>query len=148
MERTFVMVKPDGVQRGLTGQVIARVSDKGYQLIGLKMLQITPQLAGRHYAEHEKRPFFQRLVEFITSGPVVAMVWQGPQAVSGIRSVIGKTDPQEALPGSIRGDWGVDIGHNVVHGSDSPESAEREIALFFQPEELVEYERTIEKWVW
>lgn len=148
MERTFVMVKPDGVQRGLVARVIAAIEGKGYKLVGIKILKLSPEMAARHYAEHVGKPFYDGLIRFITSGPVVAMVWQGPNVVNGVRTLMGATNPLEAQPGSLRGAYAVDIGYNVVHGSDSPESARREIELYFQPEELVEYNRDIEKWMW
>ncbi len=133
------MVKPDGVQRGFVGDVIGRLEKKGIQLVALKMMQLSPELAGRHYGEHEDKPFFSSLIDFITSGPVVAMVWEGDDVVSVTRSLIGATDPREALPGTIRGDLALFTGNNLVHGSDSPESAEREIALFFAEEEICRY---------
>jgi nucleoside-diphosphate kinase len=130
-QKTFVMVKPDGVRRGLVGEVVRRIETKGYSLAEMKMFTITRDLAERHYAEHEARPFFGELVSFITSGPVVAMVVEGPNAVVGLRQIMGATNPLEATPGSIRGDFATEIGENIVHGSDSPESAAREISLFF-----------------
>jgi nucleoside-diphosphate kinase len=131
IENTFVMVKPDGVARGLVGEVISRFERKGMTLESMRMLTITEDLAGRHYAEHTEKPFFGELVEFITSGPVVAMEWSGESAVAVSRTLIGGTNPAEAAPGTIRGDFGVVITHNLVHGSDSVESAERELAIFF-----------------
>lgn len=148
MERTFVMVKPDGVQRGLVGRVITAIEKKGYQLCGIKMLKLSLKTAAKHYAEHEGKPFYNALLEYITSSPVVAMVWQGPDVVRGVRNLIGATNPLEAAPGSLRGDYAVDIGHNLVHGSDSPEMAKREIALYFEPADLVAYERDAGKWIW
>lgn len=148
MERTFVMVKPDGVQRGLAGRIIASIEQKGYKLSGLKLLILTSEMAQRHYAEHLGKPFYEKLVEFITSGPVVAMVWEGPDAIKGCRTLIGATNPLEAQPGSLRGAFGLDISHNVIHGSDSTESASREIEIYFRPEELVNYNRDIQKWIW
>ncbi len=147
LERTFVMVKPDGVQRGLVGEVIARLERKGLRLVGLKMLLLSREMAEEHYAPHRGRPFFPGLIRFITSGPVVAMVWEGERAISVVRALMGATDPLTASPGSIRGDFGLTVGMNVVHGSDSAASAEREIALFFRPEELVSYTRDIERWL-
>lgn len=141
IERTFVMVKPDGVQRGLVAQVMGAIEDKGYKLVALKLLQLTPELAATHYAEHVGKAFYQDLLACITSGPVVAMVWEGNGAVKGIRTVMGATNPLEAAPGSIRGRFALDIGRNVVHGSDSPESAAREITLYFSPFELVTYKK-------
>lgn len=142
------MVKPDGVQRGLVGEVVARLERRGLKLVGLKLMKISPQLASRHYAEHEGKPFYPGLISFITSGPVAAMVWEGEKAISIIRTTMGATDPAAATPGTIRGDLAVDKGQNIVHGSDSPESAAREIGLFFRPEELVEYGRDMDVWVY
>ena len=131
IENTYVMVKPDGVARGLVGDVISRFERKGLTLESLSMLTISEEMAGRHYAEHTEKPFFGELVEFITSGPVVAMEWSGESAVSVSRILIGGTNPAEAAPGTIRGDFGIVITHNIVHGSDSVESAERELSIFF-----------------
>ena len=131
VENTFVMVKPDGVARGLVGGVISRFEDKGLELIQMRMLTIDAELAGRHYAEHTEKPFFGELVDFITSGPVVAMEWSGESAVSVARTLIGGTNPAEAAPGTIRGDLATVITHNIVHGSDSLESADRELGIFF-----------------
>jgi nucleoside-diphosphate kinase len=130
-EQTFIMVKPDGVRRRLVGEVIARIEAKGYSIESMKLFTIDEDLAKKHYAEHVERPFFGELVSFITSGPVVAMVVSGPGAVAGMRQLMGATDPLQAAPGSIRGDLASEIGENIVHGSDSPASAEREIGLFF-----------------
>jgi nucleoside-diphosphate kinase len=131
MERTFVMVKPDGVRRRLAGEVIKRIEAKGYSIVEMKLFTIDEDLAKRHYAEHTEKPFFGELVSFITSGPVVAMVVEGDDAVKGSRQIMGATNPLEAVPGSIRGDFASVITENIVHGSDSPESATREIGLFF-----------------
>ncbi len=148
-ERTFVMVKPDGVQRGLIGEVVSRFEDRGLKLVGAKFMQIDRPLAESHYAEHEDKPFFDDLVGFITSGPVFAMVLEGQDAVAQVRRMMGETDPAESPPGSIRGDYGLDLGRNVVHGSDTePGSAEREIDLFFDEDELVEWERIDETWLY
>jgi nucleoside-diphosphate kinase len=130
-QKTFVMVKPDGVRRRLVGEVIARLERKGYDIVEMRLFTIDEGLAGRHYAEHTEKPFFSDLVSFITSGPVVAMAVEGPEAVSGCRQVMGATNPLEAVPGSIRGDYATEITFNIVHGSDSPESATRELELFF-----------------
>lgn len=148
MERTFIMVKPDGVQRGLVGEIIARFEKRGYKLVGLKMFVISRELAETHYAEHRGKPFFEGLVRYITSGPVVAMVWEGKNVIAAAREMMGATDPQKALPGTIRGTYGVDVGRNVVHGSDSPASAVREIGLFFREDELVQYERQLDPWIY
>jgi len=131
VENTYVMVKPDGVARGLVGEVISRFESKGLALVQMRMLTIDAELAGRHYEEHTEKPFFGELVDFITSGPVVAMEWTGESAISVARTLMGGTNPAEAAPGTIRGDLATVITHNIVHGSDSPESAEREIAIFF-----------------
>lgn len=130
-QRTFIMVKPDGVRRRLTGEVISRIESKGYSIREMRLFTMDETLAKKHYAEHVERPFFADLVSFITSGPVVAMVVEGPDAVTGMRQIMGATNPLEATPGSIRGDFATEIGENIVHGSDSPESAEREVNLFF-----------------
>lgn len=148
MEKTFLMVKPDGVQRQLIGEIVARFERKGLQLAGAKLMTISKELAEQHYGEHKGKPFFDELVQFITSGPVFAMVWQGENAIEICRQMMGKTNPKEALPGTIRGDYGMVVGKNIIHGSDSPESAEREINLFFKEEELVTYNREIETWVY
>ncbi len=142
------MIKPDGVQRGLIGEIISRLERKGLKIVAMKMLSVSKDLAERHYAEHREKPFFQSLVDYITSGPVVAMVVEGKNAVKVVRTLVGATNPQEALPGTIRGDFGMDIGRNVIHASDSLESAEREISLFFKPEEIVEYKRIDEDWLY
>ena len=131
VEQTFVMVKPDGVARGVVGEVISRFERKGLKLEKMRMLRIDEDLAGRHYAEHTEKPFFGELVEFITSGPVVAMQWSGESAVSVARTLMGTTNPAEAAPGTIRGDFGLIMTNNIVHGSDSPASGERELELFF-----------------
>ncbi len=143
-EQTFLMVKPDGVQRGLVGNVISRLENKGFKLVAMKMLLIDKDLAARHYGEHKGKPFYDGLIEFITSAPVVAMVWEGDDVVAMVRSLIGATDPRKAEPGSIRGDLAVFMGKNIVHGSDSLESAEREIALFFTDSEICSYKQVIE----
>jgi nucleoside-diphosphate kinase len=137
VERTFIMVKPNGVARGLVGEVIARFERRGFTLCAMKAMRISRDLAERHYAEHAGKPFFEPLVAFITSGPVVAMVWQGRETISVARLMIGATDSAQAAPGTIRGDFSLSKEENVVHGSDGPESAAREIALFFADEELV-----------
>lgn len=148
MGKTFIMVKPDGVQRGLVGEVVKRFEDKGFQLLGGKFMQISQELAKKHYVEHAERPFFDDLVEFITSGPVFAMVWAGEEVVTVSRKVIGATNPQEADLGTIRGDFGQVSRKNLVHGSDSNESAEREIALFFEAEELLAYTKKLNEWIY
>jgi nucleoside-diphosphate kinase len=130
-ERTLVLVKPDGVRRGLAGEVIRRLEQKGLTLVAMELRTLERKTAEEHYAEHKERPFFGELVEFITGGPLVALVVEGPNAVSGVRRIMGVTNPTEATPGSIRGDYALEIGQNLVHGSDSPESATREIGIFF-----------------
>lgn len=147
MERTFLMVKPDGVQRNLVGEIVKRFEQKGFQLIGAKLMKITREQAEYHYAEHKGKSFYEELVTFITSGPVFAMVWQGDQVIALSRAMMGKTNTLDALPGTIRGDFAVHTGMNIIHGSDSPESAEREINNFFKAEELVEYNQTIQQWI-
>jgi nucleoside-diphosphate kinase len=149
-ERTFVMVKPDGVQRGLIGEIVSRFEDRGLKLVGGKFMQIDRDLAEEHYGEHEGKPFFEGLVEFITSGPVFAMVWEGQDAVRQVRHMMGETDPAESPPGSIRGDLGLDLGRNVIHASDheDPGSNEREIDLFFDEDELLDWERVDEGWLY
>lgn len=146
VEKTFVMVKPDGVQRGLIGEVVSRLERKGLKLVAARLMQVSTELAQAHYAEHKERPFFGELVSFITSSPVFAMVWEGENAITIARQLMGKTNPAEAAPGTIRGDLGLTIGMNVVHGSDSPESAAREIQLWFG-DELVSYEKTMDVWL-
>jgi nucleoside-diphosphate kinase len=147
VERTLIIVKPEGVQRGLAGQVLARFEAKGLKLVGLKLLQIPRELAERHYAEHQGKPFYEGLVGHITSSPVVVGVLEGPDAISVARTLMGPTNPRTAPPGTIRGDYGLEIGMNIVHGSDSPASAEREIGIFFAGGEVVGYERTVDRWV-
>lgn len=148
MEKTFIMVKPDGVQRGLIGEIVRRFEQKGFQLVGSKLMQISDELAQEHYGEHKERPFFGELVDFITSGPVFAMVWEGEDVISISRTMIGATNPQEANPGSIRGDYAVTVGKNIIHGSDSPDSANREINLFFSEAELVTYTKQDKTWIY
>lgn len=148
MEKTFIMVKPDGVQRNVIGEVVKRFEQKGFKLAGAKLMQVSQELAETHYGEHKERPFFGELVDFITSGPVFAMVWEGENVISTARTMIGATNPQEANPGSIRGDFGVTVGKNIIHGSDSKESAEREINLFFKEDELIAYDKQDYDWIY
>ena len=148
MERTFIMIKPDGVQRNLVGEVIKRFENKGFTLVGLKLLQPSRTLAEAHYAVHKERPFFGSLVDFITSGPVVAMVWSGEGAIASARKLIGATNPLNAEPGTIRGDYGVDVGRNLIHGSDAPETAQEEITLWFTETDLVSWNPTIQPWLY
>ena len=147
MERTLVLVKPDGVQRGLIGEVISRLERRGLKLVALKLMRMDEALARLHYAEHVERPFFRGLVELITSTLLVAMVWEADNAVGIVRQTMGGTDPAKSAPGTIRGDLGLDIGRNLVHGSDRLESAEREIGLFFVPEEILDYTRSTDPWI-
>ncbi len=141
------MLKPDAVQRGLAGEIIGRIERKGLKIVGMKLMRVSRGLAERHYAEHVDKPFFGGLVEFITSSPVVAMAVEGENAVAVVRSIMGPTNPQDAPPGSIRGDYGMSIGLNLVHGSDSEESAAREVALFFDDAEIAAYDRAVEAWI-
>lgn len=147
MERTLVLIKPDGVQRGLIGEVISRLERRGLKLAAMKLVRLGQATGREHYGEHVDRPFFRGLVGFITSGPLVAMVWEDDGAVEIVRNTIGATDPKDSPPGSIRGDLAVNIGRNLVHGSDSAESAQREIGLFFQPEEILDYTRSNDPWI-
>ena len=148
MERTFLAVKPDGVQRALVGKIISRFESKGFKLVGLKLMQVSKELAEKHYGEHKGKPFFNGLVGFITSGPIVAMIWEGKGVINSVRKMMGKTNPQDADLGTVRGDFGIDIGRNVVHGSDGPESAVREINLFFKSEEIINWQPEIQKWIY
>jgi nucleoside-diphosphate kinase len=147
VERTLILVKPDGVQRRLIGEVITRLERRGLHVVALKLMRIDRDLAERHYAEHRGKPFFAGLVDFIISAPVVAMVWEGDDAVAQVRSMMGATNPSAAAPGSIRGDLAVSIGNNVVHGSDSPGRGAQEVALFFRPAELIEWRGADTSWV-
>jgi len=147
-ERTFVMVKPDGVQRGLIGEITSRFEHRGLKLVGAKALTLDEELAKTHYSEHEGKDFFADLVDFITSGPVFAMVWEGKDATRQVRRMVGATDPGEAAPGTIRGDHGLDLGRNVIHASDHEDEGanEREISVFFDDEELLDYEQATDEW--
>ncbi|MBC7092921.1 nucleoside-diphosphate kinase [Candidatus Bipolaricaulota bacterium] len=147
MERTLVLLKPDAVQRRLIGRIISRFEDKGLSIVGLKLLRVSPELAERHYAEHRGKPFYGELVAYITSAPVVAMVVEGPRAIDTVRRLMGKTNPLDADPGTVRGDFGQSITMNLVHGSDSPASAAREIPLFFEDQELVDYRTADAPWL-
>lgn len=147
MERTLIIVKPDGVQRGLTGEIIRRFEARGLRIIGMKFIAITRELAEKHYDVHKERPFFADLVNYITSGPVVVMALEGTSAIQAARNTIGATKPTEAAAGTIRGDFGMEIGRNLVHGSDSPENGQIEIANFFTDEELVEWKRDTDPWI-
>lgn len=147
MERTLIIVKPDGVQRALVGEVISRFERRGLRLAGLKLIQISRALAEEHYAEHKGKGFFEGTVQFMTSAPVVVMVLEGPNAIAAARQTMGATKPNEAATGSIRADFGLDISRNIVHGSDKKETAEREIQLYFKPEELISYQRAGDVWL-
>lgn len=147
MQRTLVFVKPDGVQRRLVGEILARFERKGLKIVGLKMMQVSRELAETHYAEHKGKPFYESLVGFVTSGPIVCACLEGFRAISVVRQMMGKTFGFEAAPGTIRGDYGISNQFNLIHGSDSPESAEREIALYFSPDELMSYEMPDEGWM-
>lgn len=147
MERTFLLVKPDGVQRGLVGEIIGRFEAKGFTIVGLKFMTVSSELAQEHYAVHRERPFFAGLVEFITSGPVAAMVLEGEGVVAAARKMIGATNPLTAEPGTIRGDFGINIGRNLIHGSDAIETAEREINLWFKEQELVNWQPHLMPWL-
>ena len=147
MERTFLAIKPDGVQRALVGEIIQRFEAKGFTLVGLKFMKVSQQLAQQHYDVHRDKPFFSGLVEFITSGPVVAMVWEGDGVVAAARKMIGATNPLTAEPGTIRGDFGVNIGRNIIHGSDAIDTAQREVSLWFKEEELASWEPSLTSWI-
>jgi nucleoside-diphosphate kinase len=148
MERSLVLIKPDAIQRGLAGEIISRLEEKGLKIVAMKMLHMDKNLAQRHYAIHEGKAFFNDLVNFITSSPIIAIVFQGKNAVQIIRQMMGETDPVKAVSGTIRGDFGIDIGYNLVHGSDSLENASTEIELFFQTEEILDYDRELDTWLY
>lgn len=147
MERTFVLAKPDAVQRGLVGEIIKRLEQRGLKLVAAKFLQVSTELAEQHYAIHKGKPFYEGLIRYICSAPVMAMVWEGPQAVAAVRQTMGATRPTEAAPGTIRHDFGLEVGRNLTHASDSPENAYAEIALWFKPEEIVEWQQSNEAWI-
>jgi len=147
MERTLVIIKPDGVQRGLIGPIITRLERRGLRLAAMKLMQITPELAGRHYSVHKGKPFYQPLIDFITSGPVVVAVIEGQNAIEVVRKTMGATNPAAAEPGTIRADFGLEIGRNLVHGSDGPDTAAFEIPLFFDEDEILSYERAVDGWI-
>jgi nucleoside-diphosphate kinase len=147
MEQTLILVKPDGVQRGLIGQIISRFESRGMKLVGLKFIQMTNELAAQHYAVHQGKNFYDSLIEYIVSGPVVAMVWAGEDAIAAARATMGSTRPVDSLPGTIRGDFGMEVGRNLVHGSDEPENAKKEVALFFDKSELINWQRESDKWI-
>ncbi|MCC7448380.1 MAG: nucleoside-diphosphate kinase [Anaerolineae bacterium] len=147
MERTLIIVKPDGVQRGLTGEIIRRFEARGLRIVGMKFMSVSRDLAQRHYAVHEGKPFYEPLVNYITSGPVVVMALEGTNVVEAARGTIGATNPAKAAAGSIRGDLGIEIGRNLVHGSDSVDNGQAEIALWFKPDELVSWQRSTDSWI-
>lgn len=147
MEQTFVMLKPGSIQRGFIGKIVSRFEDRGLKIIAMKMLIVSEELAGKHYGEHKGKPFYDDLVTYITSGPVVAMVLEGPHAISVVRKMMGETDPQKSNPGTMRGDFGLFMGKNIVHGSDSEPSAKQEIPNFFSSDELLSYKKCDEKWI-
>ena len=147
MERTFVMVKPDGVQRGLVGEIIARLERRGLRLVGAKFMAVSNKMAETHYGIHKERPFYGSLIEYITSAPVMAMVWEGANAVAAVRQTMGATNPTEAAPGSVRHDYGLEIGRNLTHASDSVENGKSETALWFSEDELVNWQRDVDRWI-
>ncbi len=147
MQKTLVLLKPDAVQRGLVGELVSRLERKGLKLVGMKLVKMDDALARQHYAEHVDKPFFKGLAQFITSGPLVAMAIEGEDAICMVRTLMGETNPANAAPGTVRGDYAVSIGLNLVHGSDSIESAQRELALFFKKDEILEYDRATDPWI-
>jgi len=147
LERTLVLVKPDGVQRGLIGEVTTRLERRGLRLVGAKFLQVSQQLAETHYSIHKGKPFYEGLIRYITSAPVMAMVWEGPNAVAAVRQTMGATRPTEAAPGSLRHDFALEVGRNLTHASDSVENGVAEVELWFRPEELVAWERSVDPWI-
>jgi nucleoside-diphosphate kinase len=147
VEKTLVLVKPDGVQRGLIGEVISRLERRGLRLVAAKFIQVSPELAEEHYATHKGKIFFDGLIRYITSAPVMAMVWEGPMAVAAVRQTMGSTRPTEAAPGTLRHDFALEIGRNLTHASDSPENGEKEVALWFTPEEQISWERQVDRWI-
>jgi len=148
VERTFIMIKPDAVQRGLTGEIIKRFEQKGFNVIAMKMMNVSRELAEKHYDVHRDKSFFSNLVEFITSAPVVAMVWEGEGIVAATRKIVGETNPLNAEPGTIRGDYGISIGRNLIHASDAVETAQREISLWFEEAELISWEGALQNWIY
>jgi nucleoside-diphosphate kinase len=147
MEQTLVLVKPDGVQRGLIGEITARLEKRGLRLVGAKFMQASEEFAGKHYAIHKGKPFYDSLIDYITSAPVMAMVWEGNNAVEAVRQTMGATRPTEAAPGSVRHDFGLEIGRNLTHASDSVENGEKEVALWFKPKEIISWQRDLDKWI-
>ena len=147
MEKTLVLIKPDGVQRSLIGEVISRLERRGLRLTGAKFMNVNQELAEKHYAVHQGKPFYEGLIKYITSGPVMAMVWEGPQCIAAVRQTMGATRPTEAAPGSIRHDFSLEVGRNLTHASDSPENGIHEVSLWFEPDELVSWERSVDRWI-
>ncbi len=147
MQRTLILVKPDGVHRGLMGEIVSRFENRGLKLLGMKFMQMSGELAANHYQVHREKKFYDKLIEYITSGPILAMVWEGENAIEAARSTMGSTNPVLASPGTIRGDFGMEIGRNLVHGSDSPENGEKEVSLFFEAHELVSWVRSADTWI-
>lgn len=147
MERTLVLVKPDGVQRGLIGEIVSRLERRGLRLVAGRFCRVSRELARRHYAVHEGKPFYPGLVEYITSAPVMAMAWEGPDAIAAVRQTMGSTRPSEAAPGTVRHDFGLEVGRNLTHASDGPETAAAEVALWFGPDDLVSWDRAVDPWI-
>ena len=147
MEKTLVLVKPDGVQRGLIGEIISRLEKRGLRLIGAKFIQVSQQLAEEHYGIHQGKPFYESLLAYITSSPVMAMAWDGPDAIAAVRQTMGATRPTEAAPGSVRHDFGLEVGRNLTHASDSVENGQKEVALWFSDKELVDWKRALDPWI-
>jgi len=147
VERTLVLVKPDGVQRGLIGEVVSRLEHRGLRLVAARFMKVDQNLAETHYAIHKGKPFYEGLIQYITSAPVMAMVWEGPNAIAAVRQTMGATRPTEAAPGSIRHDFALEVGRNLTHASDTAENGEKEVALWFQPDELVAWERDVDRWI-
>ena len=147
MERTFVMIKPDGVQRGLVGEIISRLERRGLKLSSVKFMDVPKSLAEEHYAVHQGKPFYEGLLTYITSEPVIAMTWQGPNAIEAVRQTIGATRPTEAAPGSVRHDFGLDVGRNLTHASDGPDTASFELGLWFEDDEIVDWDRGVDRWI-
>ena len=146
MERSLVLVKPDGVQRGLIGEVISRLEKRGLRMVAAKFLLVSDELAQTHYGIHKGKPFYEPLIEYITSSPVMAMAWEGPQAIAAVRQMMGATRPTEAAPGTVRHDYALEVGRNITHASDSPENGEAEVTLWFKPDELVSWGRDLDRW--
>ena len=147
MERTLVLIKPDGVQRGLIGEIVGRLERRGLKLVAAKFARVSEDLAARHYTVHKGKSFYDGLIRYITSSPVLAMVWEGPAAIEAVRQTMGATDPKQADPGSVRHDFGLQVGRNLTHASDGPDTAEQEIPLWFEPEEIVSWKRESERWI-